>query len=210
VSAAPTLTCSTPTLAPGTYNFSLVVLADDAVLGINDGSVATAFNVNGIGNDINQNNNSETESTAYVTPDADVAIVVGDTPDPAVLGEPFEYLVTITNNGPDTAPTARMNMFNSGTLRFVLVEAPAGFTCTPLAVGATPTMTCETASLALGASAEIIVTVRTDPVLTGPMGGTFSTAFSTGSAISDPLNANNAETENTQVIPVLLFANGFE
>jgi uncharacterized repeat protein (TIGR01451 family) len=210
VGAVPTLTCSKPALTPGTYNFSLVVRADDEVLGINDGTVATAFNVNGVGNDVNQNNNSETESTAYVTPDADMAIAVGDTPDPAVLGEPFEYLITITNHGPDAAPGARMNMFNSGTLRFVLVEAPAGYTCTPLAVGATPTLTCQTTSLASGASAEIIVTVRTDAALTGPLGGTFSTAFTSGSTISDPANANNAETENTQVIPVLLFANGFE
>ncbi len=210
VGAVPTLTCSKPTLVPGIYNFTLVVLADDAVLGINDGTVFTSFSVNGVGNDVNTSNNSETESTAYVTPDADVAIAVADFPDPAVLGESIEYLVTITNNGPDAAPNARMNTFNSGSLRFEQLEAPAGFTCTPPAVGAAPTMTCQTESLASGASVEFIVTVRSDAALTGPLGGTVSTAFSTNSAIADPVNANSAETENTQLIPVLLFANGFE
>ncbi len=210
IGAAPTLTCSKPTLAPGIYNFTVVVLADDALLGLNDGSVMSSFSVNGIGNDVNQNNNNETEATAYVTPDADVAISVADSPDPALLGASIAYLVTLTNNGPDAAPNATMNTFNSGTLRFELLEAPAGFTCTPPAVGATPTMTCQTASLASAASAEFIVTVRTDAALTGPAGGTFSTVFSTNSAIADPVSVNNTETENTQVIPVLLFANGFE
>jgi len=210
VGAVPIFNCTKSSLVAGTYHFTVVLRADAVVLGLNDGTLFTSFDVNGIGNDTNQNNNALTVSTAYVTPDADMAIAVGDTPDPAVLGEPFEYLITLTNNGPDAAPNAAMNVFNSGTLRFVQMEAPAGFNCTLPAVGATPTMQCLATSLAVGASAEFILTVRTDPALTGPLGGTFSSVFSGGSAIADPVNANTADTENTQVIPVLLFTNGFE
>jgi uncharacterized protein len=210
VNGVPTFTCSTPTLAPGSYAFGVVVRADDDVLGINDGTVSVVFSAGGIGDDTNDNNNSQTVSTAYVTPDADVAIAVDDFPDPARLGDSFEYLVTMTNSGPDAATQARMNVFNSGTLDFESIEAPAGFSCVPPAIGAAPTFTCTHASLAVGATAEFILTVRSDAAVLGPNGGTVSTVFSAGSAHVDPDNTDNVETEATLVRPDGLFKDGFE
>ena len=37
-------------------------------------------------------------------PVADLSLVKNDDPDPATIGVPFTYIVTVTNNGPDTAP----------------------------------------------------------------------------------------------------------
>jgi uncharacterized repeat protein (TIGR01451 family) len=210
VGAAPQFTCNAATVAPGNYAFTVVLRADDAVLGISDGTVFTSFGVNGIGNDTNNTNNEETESTAYVTPDADVSIEVDDLPDPATLGSPFEYLVTMRNAGPDAAPNATINVFNPGTLRYQSIETPPGTNCTLPAVGAAPTLTCRVNSLAVGADLALIVTVRSDEALIGPNGGTVTTSFTAGSAVVDPDGSDNAENETTQVLPVRLFRDGFE
>jgi Domain of unknown function DUF11 len=211
VGAVPTLTCTKATLTPGIYDFTLVVLADDDVLGVNNGTVSISFGVNGLGNEINHNNNSELEDTAYVTPKADLAITVDDLPDPVMLGQDIEFLVTMTNLGAASAPNASMSFYNNGNLRFQHVDAAAGFQCTPPAVGNAPIFSCTSASMPVGATAEFIVTVRTDPQLINPMlGGTVQSVVSAGSSLADPVNANNVENESTLVIPILLFSNGFE
>ncbi|AVP97454.1 hypothetical protein C7S18_09700 [Ahniella affigens] len=210
VGATPTLTCNAATVPPGTYAFTLTVLADDAILGPSDGSVAIAFSAGGTGNDTNQANNQETEDTIYRTPDADLSIAVDDLPDPAQLGSDFTYLVTMHNHGPDAATNATINSFNNGSLRYQSIETPMGSTCTLPAVGAAPTISCRVSSLASGSDMAVIVTVRTDEALLGPNGGTVSTVFSAGSAIQDPDGLDNSETENTVVQSSLLFRNGFE
>ena len=133
-----------------------------------------AADVNGVGNETNQGNNNETENTAYVTPDSDMVIAVGDTPDPTMLGQTFEYLVTMTNNGPDAANNATMNMFNPGTLRFQMIEAPQAFNCTTPPIGNAPTMSCQIPSLAVGASvlAACVVAAQYAEVVVGsaPLG----------------------------------------
>lgn len=211
VGGAAIFTCSTPTFAAGaTHVFTVVVRADDAVLGINDGSVSTSFTVNGTGDDTNDNNNAEVESTAYVTPDADLAITVDDLPDPVLLGQDIEYLVTMDNNGPDAATNATMNVYNNGSLRFQSIDAPLDFTCTLPQVGSAPILSCSAPSMASGASVEFILTVRTDPQLIGTPGGTVMTSFSAGSGISDPVQGNEAEVESTLVRAVQLFMDSFE
>jgi uncharacterized repeat protein (TIGR01451 family) len=208
--ATPTFSCNAASLPPGTYDFTLVVLADDAVLGINDGTVQTYFGANGTGNELTPGDNGETETTAYVTPDADLSIVVDDLPDPAVLGGSIEYLATMTNAGPDAAANATINLYNPGTLRFVDAQAPAGTDCTLPQPGAAPTLSCRVASLASGAALDLIVTVRSDPAITGPNAVTVTTAFSATGATSDPDPNDNAQNEDTLVRPSRLFRDGFE
>jgi uncharacterized repeat protein (TIGR01451 family) len=210
VGAAPVFTCTAATVPIGTYNFSVVLRAQQDVLGVNDGTVSTYFGTGGTGNDINPNNNDETEVTAYVTPDADFSIDVGDTPDPAMLDGSFEYLVTMTNAGPDTATNAVMNMYNAGTLQFQSIEAPLGYNCTVPAVGATSTLSCTTPSFAPGTVHEFIITVRANPNAFPPTGGSAESVFNTGSGIADPNGSNNTQNETTAIISAFLFRDGFE
>ena len=200
VNGVPTFTCTKASFAPGTENFTVVVQAQDEVLGVNDGTVSTAFGVNGTGNDTNQANNNETEDTFYTTPDADMTIAVTDSPDPVTPDNDITYTVTIENDGPDTAPNATFNVFNSGTLRFQSAVVPAGWNCTLPSVNATPTFTCTNPSFANGASSVFSVVVRADSTILGINDGTVSTAFSAGSAVSDPNNLNNAEQEDTAYV----------
>ena len=201
VNAAPTFTCTRASVPSGTnQTFTVVVLADPAVLGINDGTVSTFFGVNGTGNDTNPNNNGETENTAYVTPDADMAVSVTDSPDPVTPDNDITYTVTVTNNGPDTATSATLNTFNNGTLRFQSAVVPAGWNCTLPAVNAAPTFTCTNPSFANGATSIFTVVARAAFVVLGNSDQTLSTNFNASSGAQDPNNTNNSETENTQYI----------
>jgi uncharacterized repeat protein (TIGR01451 family) len=201
VNATATFTCTRASFpASTTDNFIVVVQAQQAVLGLNDGTVSTAFGVNGTGNDTNQANNNETEDTAYVTPDVDMAVAVSDSPDPVTPDNNITYTVTVQNNGPDTAPNATLNSFNNGSLQFQSATVPAGWNCTLPAVNAAPTFTCTNPSFPNGASSVFTFVVRASSVILGINDGTVSTNFTAGSAVADPNNANNSETEDTAYV----------
>jgi len=197
VNATPTFNCTRASWGPGTSQFLFVVKADSTILGVNDGTVSTAFSINGTGDDTNDNNNIETENTAYVTPDADMAVTVSDSPDPVNPDNNITYTVQVTNNGPDTATNASLGSFNSGSLRFQSAVVPAGWNCTLPAVNATPTFNCTNPSFANGASSTFTFVVRADSTVIGNFDTTVQTNFNVSSAVADPNNANNSETETT-------------
>ena len=116
VGGNPTFTCTNPSFAPSTVNFTVVLKAEQDILGVNDGTVSVAFGVNGTGDDTNDPNNNETEDTAYVTADADMAVSVTDSPDPVFPDGDITYTVQVSNNGPDAAPNAVLNVFNNNSL----------------------------------------------------------------------------------------------
>lgn len=211
VGSAPTFTCSRGPVPVGTYAFTVVVLADDAVIGVNDATVSTvfAFGANG-SHETNNANNSETESTAYVAPDADLSVTVVELPDPAYVEAPIDFLVELANAGPDPAVQARLNIVGDGGLQFVSIAPPPGFTCTSQAVGATPLMTCTHPSLPAGPPVEFLLRLRSDEDVLGEDGGVVVTNFGANSNVVDPFNANNSETETTTVVSFRLLKDGFE
>ncbi|HEX6641825.1 MAG TPA: IPTL-CTERM sorting domain-containing protein, partial [Thermoanaerobaculia bacterium] len=142
----------------------------------------------------------EQEDTAYVTPDADMAVTVSDSPDPVAPNGNITYTVQVTNNGPDTAPNATLAMFNNGTLKFVSATVPAGWNCTLPAVNATPTFNCTNPSFANGGNSTFTFVVNADSTVLGINDGTVSSVFTAGSAVSDPNNANNQEQEDTAYV----------
>ena len=208
--AAPTLTCRNPLLMLGRYSLRFGVLPGDDVPRLRDRGLPTAFGVNAPGNTTNQADNHDTELTAYVKLAADLTIASIDQPDPVIVGQSLQYLVTMTHQGPDAAANATLNMYNNGSLRFQQMLAPAGYVCTLPPVGAAPILSCRLASMAAGSSADFVITVLTDVSLIGELGGTVSSSFSATANTQDPNNANNAEVESTLILADLLFRNGFE
>jgi uncharacterized repeat protein (TIGR01451 family) len=200
VGGNPTFTCTNPSFAPGTSNFSVVLLADPNLLGINDGTVSAVFGVNGTGDDTNDANNQEQEDTAYVTPDADMTISVTDSPDPVFPDGNITYTIQVHNNGPDAATNATMSAFNNGTLQFVSVTEPAGWSCAEPAPNATPTFTCTNPSFAVSASSTFTLVVHAEADNLGLNDGTLSAVFTTGSSLSDPNNANNQQQVDTAYV----------
>lgn len=211
VGSAAIFTCTAATVPPGTYGFSVVLRVDSSILGANDGTVSTAFGASGVGNDTNRNNDGETESTLYVTPDANLAVAsVLDSPDPALVDDTIDYLITVTNLGPDPATQARLNVYNNGALQFVSVDAPASFPCAAPQPGAAVIFTCSAASLPVGAPVDVVLTVRAPASAFGANGGSTQTVFAANSSLADPNNANNTWTETTTLRTNKLFSDGFE
>ncbi len=210
VGGNPSLTCSRASVPVGTYSFTVVLRAPLDVIGPSDTTVATVFSfVSVVTADPVPGNNSETESTAYVTPDSDLSVMSVELPDPAIVGQAVEFLVELTNAGPDPATNARLNIIGDGGLQFEAIATPAGFTCTNQAVGATPSMTCTHPSLPSGPTYAFLVTLRSSATVL-PNGGIVQTIFSTNSPLTDPQPFNNSETETTTILRDGLFSNGFE
>jgi uncharacterized repeat protein (TIGR01451 family) len=200
VGGTPIFTCSRATFPMGTSQFQVVLNADPTVVGINDGTFFVAFSAAGTGDDTNDPNNTETESTAYTTQDADTTVSVTDSPDPVFPDGNITYTVTVGNTGPDAAPNAQLNLFNSGTLQYQSAIVPPGWNCSLPSVNATPTFSCTNPSFANGASSVFTFVVKASAIVLGLNDGTVSTAFSVGSAVTDPDNTDNAETENTAYV----------
>jgi uncharacterized repeat protein (TIGR01451 family) len=179
--------------------FTFVMQADDALLGINDGTVQFGFSATSPISDPVNSNNSETESTAYVTPDADISVAVSDSPDPVNPDGNITYTVTVANAGPDAAPSVNLSSFGANNLRFVSATVPAGWNCTLPAAGTqTTSIPCtHAASFASGASSILTFVMQADDALLGTADTTIQFGFTANSPIADPVPANNSETELT-------------
>ncbi len=184
------VTCTNPTLAAGatwvitvfvTANLTPGVYTDTATVG-----ATTADPVPG--------NNAGAQSTTIV-PAADLSVVKTDSTDPVNQGTSFNYVITVTNNGPsdavdlqvtDTVPGAPGNTVSSAT--------PTSGVCTP----AGNDVTCTLGSLASGATWTITVSVSVAAL--GP-GGLYTDTANATSSTFDPNLANNAGSQSTIVLP---------
>ena len=200
VDGNPTFTCTKPSMASlETAQFTFVVRAYGAVLGLNDGSVSSVFSANATGDDTNDNNSQVQVDTAYVTPDADMQIVSAtDSPDPVFPDGDITYTVTVTNGGPQAAPNAILNVPMNNTLRFVSVAQPVGWTCTPPAPGNGTSWSCTNPSFAVGASSVFTIVLRANDEQFGIFDQTIHQVFSVGSSVADPNNSNNLVDVTTQ------------
>lgn len=189
VGSTPIFTCTRASFPPGSSTFTVVLLADDQFLGVNDTTVTTNFSANGTGDDTDDNNNGETESTAYVTLDANVAITATDSPDPVTNGNNVTFQVTATNAGPDAGTNTQVTFSPSPSLTFQSIAAPVGWNCTTPAVNAAGVTTCTLASFPNGGSASFTLVTK---VVTAGSGGTLTSTFQVGTSIQDPVLTNNS------------------
>jgi len=199
VGSAPTFNCThAASYASGaTSQFIVVVKADQTILGANDGTVSTFFSASGTGNETNTANNSETENTAYVTPDADIAITATDSPDPVFPDGNITYTVTVTNNGPDPATSVNMNVVLNNTLLYQSITVPSGWNCPSLSPGHGASFSCTAATLAVSSPSVFTVVLKAAQSQIGINDTTLNQTFTAGSSLSDPVNGNNAVTVQT-------------
>jgi uncharacterized repeat protein (TIGR01451 family) len=192
VDAVPTMSCSNASFSVGAQVFTLVVNADPAIIGINDTSLQMAFSVSSITPDPNSGNNTETETTAYVAPDADLAVTLSG-PATATSGDQATYTFSVTNNGPDTAPDVVVSNGLQPGMTFVSLTQNAGpaFNCTTPAIGDNGAIVCTNASFASGQTASFTM------VATLPSGATALNAVVAASAVADPNVGNNTAMVTT-------------
>jgi uncharacterized repeat protein (TIGR01451 family) len=162
----------TGTIAPTATGTLANTAAITAPAGVTDPSIA---------------NNAATD-TDTLTPQADLSLTIGDSPDPVAPGAVLTYTIRITNVGPSTSPSMTVTDTLSGQVAFG--SASAG--CTHLS----GTVTCALGTLAPAAFADVTIQVTVAPSATG---GLANSASVTGGA-PDPAAANNSDTEATALL----------
>jgi len=135
--------------------------------------------------------------TTYDAPSVDMMVSATDSPDPVGPNGNITYTVIVTNNGPDPASTAHMNVVGNGTLKFQSITTPAGWSCAAPPVGSGANFTCTAASLASGNVSTFTVVLKADQTTLGNSPQTISELFGVNNSWADPNNANNTVTVTT-------------
>ncbi|MFI5166090.1 MAG: DUF11 domain-containing protein [Thermoanaerobaculales bacterium] len=187
-----TVTCTSPTLAPGSpQNFAISVTSPVSPGSISDTATVTTNPV-----DTNPANNSATVHstvTAGIETTYDVAIAKTATPSVA-MGGTITYTLVATNNGPGTATNLTVSDPLPAGVLFQSLAAPAGWSCGTPSVGANGTISCTLASLAQG-SPQTFVIEATAPNSNVTVQNTATIA----TVPADQSAADNSSTAQTQV-----------
>ena len=109
-----------------------------------------------------------------------------------VPGGPIDYVLTVSNAGPDAAEVIQVTDTLPAGVQFFSATG-AGWSCT-FAAG---TVTCTRATLAAGAQATIALSVDVVP---GFAGASIVNQASVSNAVADPVPANNTATDTTNAI----------
>lgn len=120
-------------------------------------------------------------------PQADLKLTLVDAPDPARIGANLVYTVTLLNQGPSTASNVSVKDTLPSQSTFVSAVASQG------SCSGAPALACSLGSLASGASASVVITVK--PKVRGSLTNTASASATE----TDPNTADNAATVTTQV-----------
>jgi uncharacterized repeat protein (TIGR01451 family) len=119
-------------------------------------------------------------------PAADLSLGKADAPDPVARGDALAYTLTVTNNGPNAAPDARL-----------LDTLPTDVTFESASAGCVHSdgqVDCALGTLAPGASATVTITV------TPRARGVITNTATVGSPAPDPDRSNNTATTETTVV----------
>jgi uncharacterized repeat protein (TIGR01451 family) len=185
----PASPCTNPSVAAGSSGTFSVVY--NVTAGTASGTVISdTVTVNAANQAFGANSATATDVVAAAT-QADLALTTVGTPPAVIAGNDITYTQTIQNNGPATATSVQFTEAIPANTTFVSVSAPAGWTCTN-----GTSVTCTIASLAAGASANIVVAVNVASTVTV---SSITANSSVSSSTSDPSSANNSTTVTTGV-----------
>ncbi len=193
VGAGGTVTCSNPTFAVGNAVFTLTVnVAPTVAAGTVLSNTATVTSATAEGN---PGDESDTEMTT-VAASANLTVTKTDSPDPVTAGANLTYTITVNNAGPSNASTVSLSDTLPTGTTFVSLSSPGGWSCSTPAVGATGTVTCSIASLAVTSAGFTLVVNVDSSVAAATVLSNTATATST---TSDPSTGDESDTETTTV-----------
>ena len=186
--------CTNPSVAAGasgTFTVKYTVTAGTA-----SGTVITdTATVNAANQSFGANSATATDVVATAT-QADLALSTAATPPSVFAGNNITYTQTITNNGPAAASAVSFTEATPLNTTFQSVLAPAGWTCTTPAVGSTGNVNCTDPTLAVNATADIVIVVNVPSTVAA---GSITANSSVTATTSDPTSANNSTTVVTPV-----------
>jgi Domain of unknown function DUF11/Divergent InlB B-repeat domain len=126
-----------------------------------------------------------------------LTLSVTDAPDPVTAGSNITYTIDATNVGPNNAPNAIVSTAVPSNTSFVSITAPAGWSCTTPAVGASGAVSCSRPSFATGTTAQLILVVAVAP---GAAGSTnVPAAFALTSDLTETVPGDESANLNTLV-----------
>ena len=133
------------------------------------------------------------DATTPVVRNADLAIVKTVSQTTVVAGGQFNWILDVTNNGPNAATDVVVN--DTLPAQFVVVAPfpPAGVTCT----NTTTSVQCTAPSLAPGSSLHIVIQVST---VNGAALGTATNTATVSTTSTDSNQANNTDSESIDVV----------
>lgn len=188
-SGTSTITCSLGALKK---NSSATVRL--TVTAHSEGTLINSASVSASESDPNPSNNTDKENTtvrpAPVIPTADLSITQTDTPDPATVGNPLIYTITVKNSGPSEATGVTLTDTLPAGVSLTSITPGQG-SCAPSA----DKITCTLGNLPAGKEVTVALTVTPS----APEAIT-NTASVTASE-TDPNSANNTDKESTKINP---------
>jgi uncharacterized repeat protein (TIGR01451 family) len=125
---------------------------------------------------------------------ADLSVVLSDSPDPVVAGQNLSYSAVVTNTGPDAATDVSVTLPLPAGTSFVSAAGGAGGSCT----GSGP-VTCTWAGSTANGATRTATMVVAIPATTAPSTVIFASANTT-STTTDPDPADNVSTTSSGVI----------
>jgi len=191
---SPPVSCTNPSVAAGSSGVFTVVYTVNAATASGT-PIADTVTVNAANQAFGANSATATDIVATAG-QADLALSTAATPLTVLAGNDITYTQTVTNNGPSAASAVSFTEAVPANTTFASVSIPAGWACTTPAVGGTGNVNCTDASLASGASADIIVVVNLASTVTV---ASITANSSVTSSTTDPNPANNSTTMVTPV-----------
>jgi uncharacterized repeat protein (TIGR01451 family) len=134
-------------------------------------------------------NDSATAGTTVNT-SADLSIVKSDSPDPVAAGQSLTYTLAVANAGPSNANAVVVTDTLPAGVTYVS-ETPSQGSCSQ----ASGVVTCALGGVPASGSASVSVVVNAGA------GGTVTNTASVASGTSDPVGANNSDSEDTVIQP---------
>ncbi len=184
------ITCTDPSFAVGAATFTVALQVNAATAAgtaIND--IAT---INSSTTDPNSANNTATAADIVATAtQSDLITTNSAAPTSVAAGSNVTYTQSVTNNGPLAAASPSFTQTTPPNTSFQSITAPAGWTCTTPAIGASGTITCTATTLALNATANFTLVLQ---VSSSTASGTniAETATATATNIVPNLTSNTA------------------
>ncbi|MCL4877924.1 MAG: sortase [Anaerolineae bacterium] len=191
--AAGVVTCNFATLAIGaSETVTITVTVNPATLG----TITNSATVAATEPDPVTGNNNVSVNTTVQAPFADVSVTKTDAPDPVVAGNPLTYTLTVTNAAAPTSNVDATGVVVTDTLPAgvtfqTVTSAPTAGACTE----AGGVVTCNFATLAIGASETITINVNVNPATTGNLSNTVNVTANE----TDPTPGNNSASATTAV-----------
>ncbi|MBU4234741.1 MAG: DUF11 domain-containing protein [Proteobacteria bacterium] len=193
--ASQVVTCTASSLAvSATSIFHFRVQVTKATTG----AITNAASVSASTADPKPDNNTATHDLTVID-GTDMAIAKSVTTNPVIGGQPAQFTLTATNNGPMSAANVQIrDTLPSGYTSISMISTPAGWNCTIDDISDPPVITCSIASVVAGASS--VFTISTTPPTTAAI-VTHQNSAQIATTTTDPIGSNDNVTVSYTVNP---------